>query len=150
MVVAVGDERRQRVHVVGVLHHRDLVGLRGSEGEHVGGRKPKNPPPKKNTCRHQTSIVPSFGARLSPGTPGAALTKCAGDGERLSLSVAPAGTSSSGHFICRYCKKAGGHAAPQPRNIPQPSAGVTLTQGDTAGWWRRRCGGAWGCFSPCK
>ena len=31
------------------------------------------------------------------------LTKCAGDGDLVSLTVALVGTSRRGHFICRYC-----------------------------------------------
>lgn len=31
------------------------------------------------------------------------LTKCAGDGDLASLTVALEGTSRRGHFICRYC-----------------------------------------------
>lgn len=31
------------------------------------------------------------------------LTKCAGDGDLVSLTVVLEGTSRRGHFICRYC-----------------------------------------------
>lgn len=113
VVVAVGDERGQRVHVMGVLHHRDLVRLWGSEGEHVGRRNNDHvcPVPPQIPAMGIISALRGAGAGFSPRKPltplspprdSAALTKCAGEGERLSFSVAPAGTSSSGHFICRY------------------------------------------------
>lgn len=49
---------------------------------------------------------------------GNTLTKCAGDGDLVSLTVALAGTSRSGHFICRYCMgdrthRAAGEARPR-------------------------------------
>lgn len=59
--IAVGDEGGQRVDVVGVLHHRDLVGLsereRGKQGLGTGnGRCAPRPPQQsiQNTVTHNT------------------------------------------------------------------------------------------------
>ena len=55
------------------------------------------------------------------------LTKCAGDGDLASLTVALEGTSRRGHFICRYCMGDRKHeaAGEQRRN---PVAGLLGSQ----------------------
>lgn len=79
---------------------------------------PKKPPP---WASYQHDGWPKWGfppRNPSPPWDLAALTKCAGEGERLSFSVAPAGTSSSGHFICRYCRRAGLMPSASPETPP--------------------------------
>lgn len=143
VVIAVGDERRQGVHVGRVLHHRDLVGLQG-EGEKRYRSTPTTAPkaqPQSTAPRKPSParalFAAGFGAQLSGvwghipvGFGAAVLTRCAGDGERLSFSVAPAGTSNSGHFICRYCQGKGLSAQhprphsthPMANRAPHPTA----------------------------
>ena len=73
---------------------------------------------------------------ISVGFGATVLTRCAGDGERLSFSVAPAGTSSSGHFICRYCQSKGLSAQhPTPPKPQTPTAGSPEDAPNPWGRW---------------
>lgn len=59
------------------------------------------------------------------------LTKCAGDGDLVSLTVLPEGTSRRGHFICRYCTGDRKHRAAGQRRLGAPrESGGALQPGD--------------------
>ena len=57
MVVAVGDEWSEGVHMVGVLDHRNLVRLKEQQEKDRGGRRRKRKKKERKKERRRASMV---------------------------------------------------------------------------------------------